>query len=287
MQPTEHVIQSGQVELFFRAYGDPAAPVLLALHGWPETGLGWHAVAPVVAEHRYVIVPDMRGFGRSGAPLGTEAYRMRTVIEDLVSMARWADVERFDLAGHDFGAAVTWATCTFSPQLVRRAVAMAAPHPMRMHSVAGNLGQIARSAYTFLLNLGPEGEALLSADDFGMLERFAFGANQSVDPDVRATYKKYWSEPGRFTAMAEWYRAHYRPGLLNPDIPLELPPTSVPIRYVHGTNDFAFVEELSETNAPFVAGDYDHVLLESSHWMLHERPTEMADLIIDWILRPD
>ena len=155
-----------------------------------------------------------------------------------------------------------------------------------MKSVAGNLHQIMKAAYTFLMNIGPgsSGEALLAADEFRMLERFAFGANPAISAEERDAYREEWSQPGTFTAMAEWYRAHYSPDLLNPDIPLELPKTEVPIRYIHGTNDFAFVDELAETNEPFVAGPYDHVLIDSSHWMLHERPEEIAELISSWLL---
>jgi pimeloyl-ACP methyl ester carboxylesterase len=212
---------------------------------------------------------------------------MGRLIGDVAAIARWADAPTVNLAGHDFGSAVTWGACTFAPQLVRRAVTMAGPHPLRMKSVAGDLRQIMKAAYTFLMNMGPgsEGEALLSADNFGMLERFAFGDHPAISAEDRAAYRQEWSQPGAFTAMAEWYRAHYSPSLLNPDIPLELPKTEVPIRYIHGTKDFAFVEKLAETNEPFVAGPYDHVLIDSSHWMLHERPDEIAELIVDWLTR--
>ena len=285
MDFSEHRIASGDIELYVRAYGDPDLPVMIALHGWPDSSRGWSRVAPTLASRRRVLVPDNRGFGRSSTPLGTEAYRMRRLIDDVSAIAGWAGTDRVDLAGHDFGSAVTWSVAMFAPDLVRRAVAMAGPHPMRLHAVAGNLRQIMRSAYTFLMNIGPEGEALLASEDFALLERFAFGSNPAISAEDRAAYRAEWSEPGRFTAMAEWYRAHYRPSLLNPDVALDLPRTSVPIRYIHGTNDFAFVDELAETNAPFVAGEYDHVLLDASHWLLHERPDEVADLILDWVDR--
>ena len=115
-------------------------------------------------------------------------------------------------------------------------------------------------------------------------EVFPLLTSPHISAEERAAYRDEWSQPGAFTAMAEWYRAHYSPDLLNPDIPLDLPKTDVPIRYIHGTNDFAFVEELAESNEPFVDGPYDHVLIDSSHWMLHERPAEMAELISSWLL---
>ncbi len=86
--------------------------------------------------------------------------------------------------------------------------------------------------------------------------------------------------------MAEWYRANYRPDLFNPDVPLELPAVRVPVRYVHGGRDWAFVPELASGHGAHVAADYDEVLLEEcSHWMIHEQPARVAELIADWVVR--
>ena len=73
------------------------------------------------------------------------------------------------------------------------------------------------------------------------------------------------------------------PELLNPDVSLELPRTKVPVRYIHATNDFAFVEKLAESNAEFGDGPYDHVLLDSPYWMLYRRPEEVDELIPGWL----
>jgi pimeloyl-ACP methyl ester carboxylesterase len=282
---TEHRIRSQDVELYLREYGDPDAPVVVALHGWPDSGRGWAKVAPLLAADHRVLVPDNRGFGRSERPVGTDNYRMTALIGDVLAIGTWAGADRFFLAGHDFGGAVTWAMCTFAPQAVRRAVVLAAPHPMRMHSAAGDLRQLMRAFYAFLMNTGAPGEALLAAQDFGLLEHFAFGANPAIRPEERAAYRDEWAQPGAITAMSEWYRAHYTPDLLNPDIPLELPKAPVPVRYLHGSKDFAFVPELAESNAEFVDADYDHVLVETSHWMLHEQPEQVAELIREWFAR--
>ena len=91
-----------------------------------------------------------------------------------------------------------------------------------------------------------------------------------------------WSAPGRFTA--EYYRAHYNPDLLNPDIPLELPRVGVPIRYIHGLLDFAFIPELATGSGDFVDAEYDEVHLDATHWMLYEQPERVAALIADCAL---
>jgi len=276
-------VVNGDVELFVRDYGDPHADLIIALHGWPDSSRGWQRVAPLLAQHHRVLAPDNRGFGASSKPLGTDRYRMQELISDVMAIADHAGVERFHLIGHDFGSAVAWAVNTFAPARVRRAVNMAAPHPQVMHRAAGDLRQITKSAYTFLMNIGGSGERLLAARDFRLLEQFAFGDLDAIGGEERAAYRAEWAQPGAFTAMAEWYRAHYTPDLLNPDVELDLPPVRVPTRYLHGARDFAFIPELSTGSGDYVNAEYDEYLLDTTHWMLYEAPEEVAGLVLDWL----
>jgi haloacetate dehalogenase len=66
-------------------------PPLLLLHGYPETHLTWHKVAPQLAEQFSVIVPDLRGYGESGKPPGGarhENYSFRAMAQDQVDVMR-------------------------------------------------------------------------------------------------------------------------------------------------------------------------------------------------------
>ncbi len=285
MRSTTSTVPNAEIDLHVVEWGDPSAELVIALHGWPDSSRGWSHVAPLLAERFRVITPDNRGFGSSSKPIGTDQYRMAELIGDVMAIADWAEVERFHLVGHDFGAAVTWAAASFAPQRIRRAVTMAAPHVQVMHQAAGNLRQITKSTYTFLMNIGEAGERLLMAEDFGLLERFVFSDVAEISIDDREAYKAQWRQPGAFTAMAEWYRAHFTPDLLNPDIDIQLPTATVPIRYLHGAKDFAFVPYREMANAEFVAADYDEFVLDTSHWMLYEAPERVAELVLDWLER--
>ncbi len=285
MKSTTSTVSNGAIEIHIVERGDPTADLVIALHGWPDSSMGWIHVAPLLAKRFRVITPANRGFGLSSKPVGTDQYRMSELIGDVMAIADWAGVERFHLVGHDFGAAVTWAMSSFAPRRIRRAVTMAAPHAQVMHQSAGDLRQITKSAYTFLMNIGEAGERLLMAEDFGLLERFVFGDIAEISADDRDSYKAQWRQPGAFTAMAEWYRAHYTPDLLNPDIAFELPAATVPIRYLHGERDFAFVPYRDMANAEFVAAEYDEFVLDTSHWMLFEAPDRVAELVLDWLDR--
>jgi pimeloyl-ACP methyl ester carboxylesterase len=91
------------------AVGGSGSPVVL-LHGFPQTHLMWRHVATALAEEHTVICPDLRGYGASDKPDGTDPqkYSKRTMAADIVALCAKLGFERFALAGHDRGALVAF-----------------------------------------------------------------------------------------------------------------------------------------------------------------------------------
>ncbi len=86
-----------------------AGPPLLLLHGYPQTHVMWHKVAPALAEHFTVVATDLRGYGDSSKPEGGgdhSAYSFRAMAEDQVEVMSHLGFESFLVAGHDRGARV-------------------------------------------------------------------------------------------------------------------------------------------------------------------------------------
>ena len=80
-----------------------AGPAVLLLHGFPQTHAMWHGVAPILARHFTVIAADLRGYGDSGKPQGTDLYSFRHMAADQVGLMRQLGFDRFHLVGHDRG----------------------------------------------------------------------------------------------------------------------------------------------------------------------------------------
>ena len=100
---------------------------LLLLHGYPETHLTWHKVAPKLAEQFAVVVPDLRGYGDSGKPEGGERhenYSFRAMAPDQVDVMRHFGHDRFLVAAQDRGARVTHRLCLDHPEKVEKACLM-------------------------------------------------------------------------------------------------------------------------------------------------------------------
>ncbi|HST65430.1 MAG TPA: alpha/beta hydrolase [Mycobacteriales bacterium] len=85
-----------------------SGPAVVLLHGFPQTHYMWRHVARELADRHTVIVPDLRGYGRSSKPSGAdpEAYSKRTMAQDIVEVAQGLGFDRFGLVGHDRGALV-------------------------------------------------------------------------------------------------------------------------------------------------------------------------------------
>jgi haloacetate dehalogenase len=100
-------VATGETTIRVRIGGD--GPPLLLLHGYPQSHVMWHRVAPVLAEHHTVVCADLRGYGDSGKPpsdAAHAAYSKRSSARDMVEVMEALGFVRFMLAGHDRGGRV-------------------------------------------------------------------------------------------------------------------------------------------------------------------------------------
>src|ERR1700704_1771764 len=89
-------------------------PVVL-LHGFPDSGRLWRNQVPALAEAGFqVIVPDLRGYGRSDKPAEVEAYAMPLLAMDVVGILDTLGVGKAHVVGHDWGAALAWVVASLA-----------------------------------------------------------------------------------------------------------------------------------------------------------------------------
>ena len=103
-------------------HGGSGPPVLL-LHGYPQTHVMWHKVAPMLAEDYTVVAPDLRGYGDSDKPPAAEGdlsiYCKRTTAQDQVAVMAALGCDSFHVVGHDRGARVAQRMALDHPTRVR------------------------------------------------------------------------------------------------------------------------------------------------------------------------
>lgn len=100
-----------------------SGPPLLLLHGYPQTHVMWHKVAPALAKHFTVVVSDLRGYGDTTKPPTTEdhaPYSKRAMGRDQVLLMQSLGFEKFDLAGHDRGGRVAHRIALDYPERIKK-----------------------------------------------------------------------------------------------------------------------------------------------------------------------
>ncbi len=167
--PVEDVLESGGVRLAVFSSGDPAAPVVLLVHGYPDTHRVWDAVAADLAADHHVVRYDVRGAGQSGCPARLREYRLDRLADDLFAVADSVSPDRpVHVVGHDWGSIQAWHAVT-DPRAEGRIASFTTisgpcldhvghwyrrrlTHPTPRH-VLEVLGQSLRSAYIGMLHL--------------------------------------------------------------------------------------------------------------------------------------
>jgi pimeloyl-ACP methyl ester carboxylesterase len=111
-------IATSGAEIAVRKAGQ--GPPLLLLHGYPQTQVMWHKVAPALAERFTVVLTDLRGYGDSAKPPGGEnheGYSKRAMARDQVEVMAELGFDEFAVVGHDRGARVAHRMALDDPAL--------------------------------------------------------------------------------------------------------------------------------------------------------------------------
>jgi epoxide hydrolase 4 len=256
--------------------GPANGPLYILLHGFPEFWYGWKKQIPALAEAGFrVIALDQRGYNLSDKPGQVASYAIGELAADVLGVTRGRS---FRLAGHDWGAAVAWATALAAPERVERLTILNVPHPAVMiRHLTGDPGQLMRSWYMFFFQLPVVPEAMFRATG----RRTLTGSSRTgtfTDDDLNK-YAESWRQPGCVTGMINWYRALMRvrpPALKDPMI-------RVPTTVVWGKKDRFLKAIMAEESMAFCPAPGSRLVYldEATHWVQHEEPDRVNQLLLD------
>lgn len=190
-------------------------PPLLMLHGYPQTHVMWHGVAPGLAGEHTVVLADLRGYGDSSRPPSRPdhgSYSKRATAADQVGLMHLLGFETFAVVGHDRGARVAHRMCLDRPEVVTR-VALLDIVPTR-HVFTHVDGALARAYYHwFFLAQDPDlPEHLIGADpEYYLRRKIAQWSGRSgieaFAPEALEEYLRCFRDPEVIRASCEDYRA--------------------------------------------------------------------------------
>jgi pimeloyl-ACP methyl ester carboxylesterase len=317
--PEFQTVDAGEVRIRCAVEGE--GPLVVMVHGFPESWFSWrHQIGPVAQAGYKACAIDVRGYGGSDKPHPIEAYAMEHLTADVVGVARALQPDGpAVLIGHDWGAPIVWNTALTRPQDVSAVAGLSVPYtgvPTRPFTEIFDALFTQKNRFFYqawFQKVGPP-EAEAEADVRGFLRRFYYGISGDakegswpqkpadatllegmVDPDPFPSwlteneldyYVSEFKESG-FRGPINRYRNHERDfewlqGFA--DRKLEQPSL-----LIGGTRDPAFnlfgraadPGALMREHAPGLRGV--HVLEGCGHWTQQERPEEVTAILLDWL----
>jgi pimeloyl-ACP methyl ester carboxylesterase len=272
----------GEARLHYVEAGE--GPLVILLHGFPECWLSWSFQIPALAAAGFrVVAPDMRGYNLSSRPREVAAYDLDLLAADVRDLIRERGAERAHVAGHDWGAAVAWATAMNHPEVVERLAILNVPHPRRMLQGLRRPRQLARSWYMFAFQLPwlPE-RAARARRWWGwrrLFEREAMPGVYTAEDVER--YIEAWSQPGAATGMLNYYRAAFRQTPRRAEARIRR--VDAPTLVIWGERDRHLGAELAEPDRADVPNLERVVRLpEASHWVHRDEATRVSELLVEF-----
>jgi haloacetate dehalogenase len=277
-------------DIFARIGG--SGPPLFLLHGYPQTHVMWHRIAPRLAERFELIVPDLRGYGASSTPpadIEHYAYSKRAMARDVIDIADRLGLARFFLCGHDRGGRVGYRLALDHAERLEKLIVLdIVPTYDMWHRLTRDLA-MQTFHWTFLAQPAPWPEDIIGRDPVGWLDhklaRWGGSGDLSVfSPDALAHYRAFFAEPARIHATCEDYRAGAGYDLAADEADRALGRRlACPVAVFWGARGIP-----SKTSGPLAiwhdwCNDVQGRPIESGHFLAEENPDETARAILDFL----
>ena len=190
-----------------------SGPPLLLLHGYPQTHVMWHKVAPALARYFTVVAADLRGYGASSKPAPVpdhSNYSKRVMAEDMTCLMAELGFNTFAVLAHDRGARVAHRLALDSPEAVTRMVLLDIAPTREMYANTTDAFARAYWHWFFLIQDAPMPERMIGADPEAYWLQKCGGGSAGLSPftvDAMAAYLEAFNDPASIAASCTDYRA--------------------------------------------------------------------------------
>jgi pimeloyl-ACP methyl ester carboxylesterase len=250
--------------------------VAVLLHGYAETSDSWAPLAVELVKNYTVVVPDLRGIGRSSRPDG--GYDKKTQAADMRAVVTALGHDKAAVVSHDIGIMVAYAYAGRYPDKVERLVVMDAPLP----GIAP-WDEIVRNPALWHFSFhGPDAERLVAGRERIYLDRIwndFSGDPTKPDEDTREYYAAQYAQPGAMRAGFAQFTAFAQDAEDNKIF--QKTKLTMPVLAVGGEKSFGATEAAVMRNV--AENVREAVVPGSGHWLMEESPTVTVGLIRDFL----
>ncbi|HEX2911703.1 MAG TPA: alpha/beta hydrolase [Chloroflexia bacterium] len=267
-------------------------PPLLLLHGYPQTHVIWHKIAPRLAEHFTVIASDLRGYGDSSKPESDPEhanYSKREMAQDQVEVMESLGFKQFYLAGHDRGGRVAHRMALDHPERVARLAVLDIAPTYTMYTTADMEFATAYYHWFFLIQPADMPERLIGADpDYFLVDKLGkWGRDMNAfTPEALAEYLRCFSNSATIHASCEDYRASATIDLKHDETDLKNgKKLECPVLALWGAKGFVGHKyDVISTWQALASGKVSGEALPCGHYLPEEAPEQTCEALLEFFL---
>ena len=191
---THRTVASNGINIHIAEAGQ--GPLVLMIHGFPESWYSWrHQLAALAEAGYHAVAQDVRGYGRTDAPQPIEAYSMKNMVADAVGILDALGEQTAVVVGHDWGAPIAWHCALLAPDRFRAVAGLSVPYTPRAPMKPTELMKLAfPNNFFYILYFQEPGvaEAELEADVAKSMRLFMYSASGDMERTDDATF---WQKP--------------------------------------------------------------------------------------------
>ena len=274
----EQIVHSpAGADIFVRSAG--TGPVVVLIHGYAETSDSWAPLAIELVKSYTVVVPDLRGIGKSSRPAG--GYDKKTQAADIRAVVTTLGFDRTFVVSHDIGIMVAYAYASLYPDKVERLVVMDAPLP----GIAPWDDIVKDHKLWHFSFWGPDEERLVQGRERIYLDRIwnDFSAGPSQPDDLtRKFYAAQYAKPGAMRAGFAHFKAFDQD--VQDNKVFQQTKLTMPVLAVGGGKSFGATQAVVMRNV--AVNVREAVVPNSGHWLMEESPAYTVALVRDYLKDP-
>ncbi|SFM21511.1 alpha/beta fold hydrolase [Marinobacter zhejiangensis] len=253
--------------------GDASRPVVLLIHGFPDTAVMWSEQIRFLVDAGYrCLAPDTLGCGDSELGRKLDDYNVFNIIAHHIALLDHLNIERADVVGHDWGAVQAWFLAAYHPTRLKTLTVVSVGHPTA-YARAG-LRQMVAGWYIAYFNLRGISERLLAGKG-----RLSLRSVFRSHPDMDEVMGRF-SEPGRLVAALNLYRANLITVLTRSH-----PKVTVPTLGVWSEGDDFLVEKQMRDSEKWMAADWSYQRTGGAHWVPITEPGWLNSQILEHLAK--
>lgn len=262
-------------------------PLVVLLHGWPQTSLCWQPVMTRLAAAHTVVAPDLRGYGLSDKPL--TGYGKRRMAADMAGLVEHLGFDRASVVGHDRGARVAHRWGLDRPDQVERLAVLDVIPTREMFRRLD--ASVASGYWHWLFHMQPDlPERLVGQDVRGYLEYFfeRWTYNRAgLDPAAVDAYVRAFSRPGALRAGFDDYRAQEEDLALDEEEAAAGRRLTMPVMALWGSAGLPARLPTLEIWRDYADDVVGAEIPECGHFIAEERPEALLSHLRDFLAQPE